>query len=195
METSSRYGYCTTKSLHGILRSFSTNLWNNIQAEASSNYSPHTMENAFNFDTTEYWIADSGDENWLKICFKHHYVKPFGFELGTSDAGRRIKSFAFSVSNDIHSQNWEYNQTVEFSFTINAIHYFDYSTPPRRCFKLDCLSNTYENTKRFDLRYIEIFGEIHDKIHQFNQGTCNTILNHFHISFLLTFLFLYEPSE
>ena len=193
---SSRYGYCTTKSLHGIFRSFSSNLWDNVQAEVTSNDStPWQMENAFNYETDEYWISGLGDENWLKMCFKHHYVKSFGFELGTSNEGRTIKGFAFSTSNDIHSQKWEHKKEFNYSFSIDAIHYFDYSSPPRRCFKLDCLANNADDSKRFDLRYIEIFGEIHNKISQFNQGTCHTFFNHFRISFLINLICLYDSSE
>ena len=187
---SGRFGYCTTKSLHGIFRSFGANLWENIHAKVSSNSSGGlNMENAFNYETTDYWLGGS-TENWLKICFKHHFAKPFGFELGSSDKDLTIKSFALSTSNDINTQVWDNRKEYNYSFEASAIHYFDYDGPPKRCFKLDCLNNTYSTTQRFDLRYIEMFGEIHHDISSFNFGTCRTSIVHLHFSVLFYSLFL-----
>ena len=186
---SRRFAYCTTKSLKGIFNSFGTNLWENVHAEVSSNKSSnYLMENAFNYENTSYWIGGS-TENWLTICFKYHYVKPYGFELGTSNKDAKIESFAFSTSNDINSQTWDNKKDYYYPFDANAIHYFDYEGDPKRCFKLDCLSNVYGNAHAFDLRYIEMFGEIHLDLSSFRIGTCHHS-NRLHFSVLFCALFI-----
>ena len=186
---SGRFAYCTTKSLHGIFRSFETTLWENINIKVSWNGTKYYIENAFNYENTGYWYG-SAAKNWLTICFKYHYVKPFGFELGTTNLDSKIESFAFSTSNEINPQVWNNRKEYNYSFEDNGIHYFDYEGPPKRCFKLDCLSNTHDTAQNFDLRYIEMFGEMHFDISSFHIGTCRHLNVHLHFYLLFHTIFI-----
>ena len=147
------------------------------------------MENAFDYGSTNYWVGGSAD-NWLAICFKHQYVKPFGFELGTTNRDLLIQSFAFSTSNDINPQVWENRKEYNYSFEKSGIHYFDYEGPPKRCFKLDCLTNTFNSEHGFDLQYIEMFGEMHFDISSFHIGTCRHLNVHLHFYLLFHTIFI-----
>ena len=174
----STFKYSITNSLKGVFYSFSENLWDNIEAEVSSNYSDeYTMVNVFDFTTDKYWISKvNGENGTLVFCFKHHYFLPQGFELGTSGRDALASVFLFSSSND--KNHWSNEILYQYRYGPNDIFYFSYESPPKQCFKLTCIENILGEKTRFDLRYLEVFGEIQSKLSMFKRHISCSIKNH-----------------
>ena len=167
------FTYSKDRSLHGILRSFydEDTLFNNIEIYATSVYQSYESTNAFDYETTEYWYGNRFNDDIcnLTFCMKNYYIKPYGFELGTSagDSRPSIIQFASSKDNKTYSNIMTYNQ----NYNDNDIFYFSYENSPQRCFRLICAKDV-RGYNVFDVRYLEIFGLISSSLSSFNENTC-----------------------
>ena len=181
------------QQLNGILKYFysrpGTTIWDFINASVGSEFASYPMVNAFNFDTTNYWYGkDDSFENYLIFCLKDHFATLEVYELGTSGGGSRPKKWSFSGSND--NSTWNDEVQTEYSMISNEIKYIPWSYGPFKCFKLRTISSI-DNQKRFDVRYIEIFGHLYpDESKNTHPISCKC--NHLHFTnsmFLLIFIF------
>ena len=175
---SQHYFFNSTVQTKGILYSFFSQgqsyLWNAIDIFATTENlrQGHSKENAFIFDDDSlYWIGN-GDPNGcdnLSFCFKNHYAKILGFELATSlDGTARPAQFAFSSSLD--NKTWRNEELYSHIYQPSEKFYFTYQSQVSKCFKLSCILSV-GNHKQFDVRSLEIFGEIRPYFWKLN-GTC-----------------------
>ena len=183
------YYYSKDRSLNGTLRSFFDDgtLYSNIEIHATSiseNDSKFDPKNPFNYTTNDYWIGDSSQEGLINLtfCLKNHFVKTYGFEIGTTEFASRPAEFMFSSSFDNFS---EYTAPISYSheFNLSDILYFSYRSKPSKCFRYTSIKNV-DNIVATDVRYIELWGEIHESLSQFRSYSCATAQHSFRLSLI-----------
>ena len=192
-----QFDYCTTNSLHGIIRSFSdqNKIWDSITVDVSSSddgLEGNDGKNPFIYNSTNYWIGNSTSQipTFIRFCFNNYFVKPHGFELGTT--GNRCLPHLFSFQSFDEKGNILKTKEYDYSFEANGIHFFLFQSQPSKCFQLNCKDSLYNSyvDRRFDVQYLEIYGEIHTRLSLF--VSCSKSLSnqqrHFGI-FLILILF------
>ena len=176
------YDFTTTKSMNGILRSFYNKskkyLLSNIEIYESSNYNKSLIaENAFDYNTSSYWLGDYDQKGLINLsfCLKYYFTRITGFEMATSEQGKSIpSSFIFSSSkdNEIYS-NYQY---YFYNYTQNTVHYFSYRSTPSKCYRLTCIQSV-TGRRGFDVKSIEIYGEISTEIKNLLNDSCKIKIN------------------
>ena len=182
--------YSSNKPLQGILRSFYNKnlLWENIETYSPSFAGIRDYKNVFDFDSSGYWIAYSGDSRelyYVSFCFKYYYAKITGFEMETSNGAVLPKKFMFSSSLD--NKTYNNNKSYEQEYTKNDKFYFPYRNDVAKCFKLTCLQSI-TNTVEFDVQQIEVYGEINKNLRHFLKITCK--FKTFYSQSTIIFLFI-----
>ena len=191
------YYYSKDKSLHGIIRPFydSGTFDINVEIHASSYYQKCYPQNAFNYDSNEYWYGDNNQNGLVNLtfCFKNGFVKSYGFELGTSTYESRPSEFMFSSSID----NSSYIDSIYYSspFNANDVFYFSFRSSPSKCFRLTSIKSV-GNSKCIDVKSIELYGEIHNNLLAFHDDfiTKRDIIN-FPSSFLFIILISFNEKQ
>ena len=197
---SNEFFFNSTVRTKGILNSFyslgESKLLNVIDIYATSENPIHTKEDAFNYnDESLYWVGNGipNDNDCLSFCFKTHFARVLGFELGTSLNGLILPS-KFSFSSSIDNKTWENEVFYSHLYEKGDIFYFTYQSKVSKCFKLTCIKNTISG-KSFDVRSLEIFGEVRPYFWR-SFGTCqHKSLIKFFPSLLLFILTLYQKDK
>ena len=181
--------YSKDKSLNGIFKSFMDAgvFWENIDYKASSiSSTPRDPKHIFEYDNTEYWIGDVDQNGLINFTFslKSFYIKPLGFELGTTPYNALPMDFQFSSSLD--NITYEHTRKYHYKYQPSDVHFFSFTNSPAKFFRLTCLSSIH-GAKNFDVSSIEIYGEYHKHLSGFNFFTCAHTKSCFHTSALILF--------
>ena len=168
--------YSSTTTLNGILKSFynkdSEYYQNFIETFASSSETNYDYKDAFKFDNEKYWVAnpDQEGEIFISFCLKNYFSKIEGFEIQTSNGLNLPQNFSFSSS--LNKEDKYYNYVnYSHAFSKEDSLYFSYHSSISKCFKLTCIKST-NIVPVFDVRHIDIYGEIHPNIRHFLHITC-----------------------
>ena len=146
---SQQFFFNSTVHTKGILNSFYSqgeqHLWDviDVYAKTESIQPAHLKEYAFKYNNESlYWIGTGGAPGYdfLSFCFKNHYAKILGFELGTSLNGATLPE-NFSFSSSIDNKTWKNEVFYWYPYVKSDRFYFTYQSEVSKCFKLTCIKS------------------------------------------------------